>query len=486
MLRPYQVTAVEAVLGADNPVLTLPTGAGKTVCAVEIIRRHAGPVLFLAHRRELIAQAAAHLLRYGITAGVIQSGYAEHRNRPVQVASVQTLSRRTLPAATLIIIDEAHHARAESYLKILDAYDCPRIGLTATPARLDGRGLGKIFNTIIVGATARELCDDGTLIAPTVYAAPAPSMSGVAVERGDYNLTMAAERFDRAKITGDIVAHWRKHASGRRTVVFAINVAHSKHIVERFGSIAEHLDGSTPHDVRAGILRRLRSGETRVVSNCQVLTEGWDLPALEVAVIARPTASVVLHLQMIGRIMRAADGKAGALCLDHAGNHHRHGMVTDDRVWSLADDKPKQVKSTIRTCPACYLIIPAGATECDGCGYTFPSRPVAVVKEADGTLSLLNKLPFATRQAAWNQFEAQRIQFNFKPGYSLARYKQKFGDWPLVHDGQLIEHPNHAAILSDLVAVARRKGYKTGWAAFLFKTKFHRWPTREERANAGL
>lgn len=497
----------------ERPVLVSPTGSGKTYAASQLVHRLARPTLWLAHRRELVQQAAGQLAALGLRCGILQAGFQEKRWLPVQVGSVQTLARRELPPAELIVVDECHHAVGESYRKLLAAYPSAYVlGLTATPFRLDGRGLGSVFRTLIVAATTRELCDDGTLVAPSVFAPPGPTMQGVKITAGDYNLEQAAQRMDTKKLTGNIVTTWLKRAGphthdgasgpahgglwaglesdapagGRRTVVFAINVAHSQHITERFveaGVRAEHLDGTVPAIARAAILRRLRTGETTVLSNCMVLTEGWDLPALEVAVIARPTASLNLHLQMLGRIMRAAHGKAGALVLDHAGNHGRHGAVTDDIEYSLEDQRGATVKkkdgeAPTRTCPSCYLVCPAGCHECPECGHAF-TVDTPLPEETPGEL-----VPFEARRRAWEGWEAQRKAHGFRDGYSLARYRDAFGEFPVVADGQIVDPATAGweakrAEYRRLVAVARRKGWKEGWAAVMFQKRFGTWPPRQ-------
>ena len=496
ILRPYQEQAVAAVIEhlRGKPVLVAPTGSGKTFMGVHVVKALNRPTLWLAHRRELVQQAAGQLTALGVRCGILQAGFQEKRWLPVQVASVQTLARRTLPPAELVVVDEAHHAVGPSYRQLLDQYPhADVLGLTATPFRLDGRGLGEVFSTLVVAATTKQLCEDGTLVAPVVFAPPVPTMQGVKITAGDYNLKQVAERMDKAKLVGDIVETWRKHAGGaaRRTVVFTINVAHSQHITERFraaGVAAEHLDGTVPALARAAILRRLRMGETTVLCNCMVLTEGWDLPALEVAVIARPTASLNLHLQMLGRIMRAAEGKAGALVLDHAGNHGRHGGVTEEIEYSLdgtvrAKRKPGDGEERTKTCPQCYLVCPAGCHACPECGFEFASEAV-IPHEAPGEL-----VPFGVRSALWDQWEAQRLRCGFREGYALARYKDRFGEFPLVHNGKLVNEVTdevRAAQLKRLAAVAKMKGYKPGWALHVYHQKFGHWPTRAMKLAAGL
>jgi superfamily II DNA or RNA helicase len=344
-LRDYQRRAVDDVIAKldRRPILVSPTGSGKTTMATEIVERLGVPTLWLAHRKELIDQAAERLEAHGLTTGIVMSGYETVPEAQVQVASIQTLVRRDKPPAGLIVIDECHHAAADSYQNVLAEYpDAHIVGLTATPFRLDGRGLGDLFGELVVAAWPDELCTDGVLHKPRIWASKAPDLRGVRVVAGDYNLGALAQRSNTAELNADIVETWRKRAAGRRTVAFAVDIAHSMAITKAFQDVgvpAEHLDGGTSRDNRDAILERLRQGKTQVVSNCMVLTEGWDLPALACAILARPTASLNLHLQMIGRVMRACEGKDGAIVLDHAGNHHVHGLVTRRLNYTLSDEK---------------------------------------------------------------------------------------------------------------------------------------------------
>ena len=313
-LRPYQIEAVERVRqsirgGARRILLVLATGGGKTVVASNVVASSVAKskrVLFVAHRRELIRQTFAKLVRNGLSAadvGIIMAGVESRpgdlfggeelparddelwtklaRRRPtapVQIASVDTLRNRERPAADLVIVDEAHRALAKSYTDLRDAYPkAIHLGLTATPYRADGRGLGESYGDLVVVASPSLLIGEGFLVAPRVFTVPAsklPDLGGVRVRGGDYDAEELAKAVDQAALVGDIVEHWQRHAPGVRTVAFASSVEHSRHIAARFveaGVAAEHLDGETPADERDAILRRLERGETLVVSNCGVL-----------------------------------------------------------------------------------------------------------------------------------------------------------------------------------------------------------------------
>jgi len=491
-LRDYQQVAASAVLRylSERPVLVLPTGAGKTVTAAHIVRRLTCRTLWLAHRRELIAQAAASLRRHGLEVGEILAGTDPTPDAPVQVASVQTLLRRMHPPADLVVIDEAHHVRASSYERIVDLYPNARfLGLTATPFRLDGQGLGTPFGRIVVGAYTDDLCRQGYLVEPIVYAPDRPRIAGAPRRGGDYTERQQVEAMRRPAITGNVVRTWMQRSRDRRTAVFAVNIEHSRWIVREFrrrGVRAEHLDGSTPRAQRDAILYRLRTGYTRVVSQCNVLSEGWDLPALDTAIVARPTASLCLHLQMIGRVMRAADGKAGALVLDHAGNHLRHGVVTQRLQYSLSDRvTPESLGGDTepgpgRRCPECYLIVPPGVPECPGCGHEYRvQRP----RHVEGDLVRLRReAPLEDQQRAWERIDAQRQERGYQEGWSFHRFTALYGFAPLVVDGQVVRpedatREQRESVFLKLEARRIQRGYKPGWTGVQYRAVFGEWPT---------
>jgi superfamily II DNA or RNA helicase len=491
-LRAYQRRAVDDVLARldRRPILVSPTGSGKTTMATEIVERLGMPTLWMAHRKELIDQAAERLEAHGLKTGIVMSGYDGNPDAQVQVASIQTLVRREKPPAGLIVVDECHHAAADSYQNVLAAYpDAHIVGLTATPFRLDGRGLGDLFGELVVAAWPDELCADGVLHKPRVWASKAPDLRGVRVVAGDYSLGALAERSNTAELNADIVETWKKRAAGSRTVAFAVDIEHSMAIAKAFkdaGVPAEHLDGGTPRSERDDILDRLRASETLVVSNCMVLTEGWDLPALECAVIARPTASLNLHLQMIGRVMRACDGKDGAIVLDHAGNHHVHGLVTRRLNYTLSDEKVGSDEPLgLRRCGNCGLLFGMDEPCCPECGWV----PVAdggaerrrPAIHGPGELSEFDDTSFEYRRQMWVQIEAQRMAGGYRPGWSFYRFKDRFGVEPVVADGELI-HPAAAsyvekrAYFKHLTCVAVAKGFKPGWASYRFRDAFGQWP----------
>jgi len=392
-LRPYQFEAVERVRdcvrrGARRVLIVLPTGSGKTLVASHIIASavaRGSRVLFLAHRRELVNQAYRKLLVQGLPEdqiGVLMA--ADPRRRPaavVQVASVDTLRNRAKPPAELVFVDEAHRARAKSYKSIAAEYPkAVHLGLTATPYRADGEGLKDAYDDLVVVASPRQLIAQGYLVEPrvfTVSSSQLPDLSEVRVKGGDYDEAALADAVDRQALVGNIVDHWLQHAAGLRTVVFAVSVAHSQHIAERFrqaGVAAEHLDGTTPLAERDAILARLEAGSTQVVANCGVLAEGWDQPSVKCAVLARPTKSTGLYLQQAGRILRPWQDTR-AVILDHGGCALEHGLPQEDREFSLEGTKKKRFRKGLvvpasKVCPECYAVLAPAVRLCPECGCT--------------------------------------------------------------------------------------------------------------------
>jgi DNA repair protein RadD len=462
-LRPYQADVVatfghEVAKGRRRVILVAPTGAGKTVIAAEIIQAEVAlcrPVLVLSHRREIITQTSRKLHAHGIPHGIIQAGFRTRPLQSVQVASVQTLWHRAirteameLPPADLLVIDEAHHCPAQTYRKIIDAYsDAVLLGLTATPCRGDGRGLGGIFESIVECPQVADLIAGGFLVKTRVYAPVDPDLKGVCTVAGDYNEGQLAERMDRPKLIGDIVTHWHKFSQCRKTVAFAVNVAHSIHLRDEFiaaGVRAEHIDGSTPKAERDATLARLAAGEIEVVCNCMVLTEGWDMPEVGCCILARPTKKMGLYRQMIGRVLRPAEGKADAIILDHSGAVFRHGFAEDAVEWTLAPDRRAESAkhaarcevgsaSRLLACTQCEAIRVAGEP-CPHCGF-LPQRQPRPIDFQDGDLAEVGR--------------------DRRPGVRLHDKAEWFGMFTYI---------------------ARERGYKSGWAAHKYREKFGHWP----------
>ena len=439
-------------------LLVAPTGSGKTVIASELIRRWVAQyrrVLFLAHRREIIMQTSAKLVANGVRHGIVMANVDPRPMELVQVASIDTLHVRgvrsdamDLPPADLVIFDEAHRARGRTREHLIGLYpNAVLLGMTATPCRGDGRGLGNLFDVMVEAPQIAELIVGGFLVKSRVYAPIDPDLKGIKVQQGDYVISQLAGRMNTAGLVGDLVEHWHKHGEQRRTIAFAVDVAHSVAIRNQFlgaGVPAEHLDGETPILEREAILARLASGETKVVSNCMVLTEGWDCPPVGCCILARPTQQMGLFRQMIGRVLRPADGKADAIVLDHSGAVFQHGLPEDHVEWTLnvdgraatpAHEKRKAGQApALRTCPSCQADM--NKPPCYHCGWE-PKPRARDVEFEDGTLGLVvggksrAKIPTVQEKIAFHA-ELRWLADNrgYKPGWAAHQYKNKFGVFP--------------------------------------------------------
>ncbi len=350
-LRDYQSDLLDRVsqswnAGNRRVMLQLPTGGGKTILFSHLVAQtiaRGGLVLILAHRQELIIQAADKVQTItGITPGIIKAGYTPDYASPIQVASVQSLTRRLVncPQFDLVVIDESHHATANSYRNILDHFPNSLVlGVTATPIRLDGSGFRGLFDELVCGVTVKELTEMGSL-SPFKYFAPERSMSLVGVRKrgGDYSAEQIETANPSESVAADCLKAYRDYLEGKTVVVFAVSVAHSLAIASSFqanGIPAAHLDGNSDPNTRSLTMTAFREEKIRVLTNCALFDEGLDIPGLDGVILARPTASLGRYLQMVGRALRPSPDKPHATIIDLAGNWQRHGLPDDDRVWSL-------------------------------------------------------------------------------------------------------------------------------------------------------
>jgi DNA repair protein RadD len=460
VLRPYQVRAIEKLhaaiaAGVRALLLVLSTGAGKTIIAAELIRmavEQRQRVLFLAPRRELVQQTSAKLA--GQRHGLLLAG-SEGRidlYAPVQVASVDTLRSRVrrkrlvLPNFDMVIVDEAHLHVTEARKALLELWpQALRIGLTATPTRRDGRALGLLFDRLIEPTTTAELTRTGYLAPARYFSVSKPDLSRVRTVAGDYNAKdLEGVMMDRPALLGDIVRHWLTHAPTRRTVLFATSIKHSVALAEEFlqaGVAAEHVDANTPAQMREATFARFRAGQTQMLCNCFLASYGFDLPELNCVILARPTRSLMLYLQMIGRGLRAAEGKSDCLILDHSGAVHQHGFATDAREWTLegnlalvrpdgpaAKERPEAKMLTCPECACCFT----GTRLCPECGYFFAPKGKEIRTMAGELVEIGEHLERhdQDRLAFYAELRGIARERRFKDGWAAHKYREKHGDWP--------------------------------------------------------
>lgn len=463
-LRPYQSAALESLrrslaTGHKRPILVSPTGSGKTVMAKGIIESATTKgrrVMFLAPRRELIKQTSRTLERAGIRHGVIMAG-EELIGADVQVASWDSLrswikrGKIRAPQMDLLIVDEAHLSLAPTYLRLIrECYpQTPAIGLTATPARGDGKPLGGLYDDLVEAADVRRLIDAGFLVEPRYFAPTKPDLEGLKVARGDYETRGIEARFNTPQIVGDVVYNWFRIARDRQTVVFAGTVAHAKHLRDRFresGVTADYIHCQMDLAERDAVLARVASGETRVICNVDILTFGWDQPAVSCAVLARPTKSLVRYFQTVGRVLRPAPGKRDALVIDHGGVVDELGFVDEPVAWTLDGEeriqdkhqRERKAKKPI-TCGDCGAVY-SKQRKCPECGAepTASSRGLNVY---DGDLQELDREKKRNNRIWTN---AQKARFfaelkgyaaskGYSEGWAAHKYREKFGVWPNAH-----------------------------------------------------
>jgi superfamily II DNA or RNA helicase len=426
VLRPYQrdqIAHLAAVLhtGRRRVVAQAPTGSGKThliasLCAAAV--QQGLRALILATRSRLVRQLHERLTEFEVPHGVIAAPLPELRHSAlgVQVASADTLYRRALvdrrmplPPADLVVFDEAHLAGADTRLALLESYpQALRLGFTATPARKSGRGLGNVFDALVLGPCMLDLIASGMLVRPRVFNVPVVTQAELdAVPRdkdSDYQPKALGSLLSRPKLLGDVVQNWLKIAAGKRSLCFAVSKAHGAELVQEFtqaGVAAELITDMDAENSREQAIARLEGGQTQVLVNCFLLSYGVDLPSVECIVLARPTRSLVMYLQMAGRGMRPAPGKDSFLLIDHGRVVENLGLPHVPREWTLdvrrnvdAEARERTRKATEekpRTCPECchaWLVSEDGEA-CRECGWKPAPRPKAVRVEAADLLELL-------------------------------------------------------------------------------------------------
>ena len=357
-LRSYQNQKIKKIYEAwknhRSVMLQMPTGTGKTVLFNQIVKdelANNSKVLIIAHRKELIDQNVARLWNdFGIRAGTIMANVRADLSLPVQVASIQTLNRREYPdlKPSIVIIDEAHHVPAKSYRELWETYpDSKFLGVTATPIRLSNEGFKDLFDVLILSNSIDEFIQDGYL-AKIKYIGRSPilpkmDLSNIAIIGGDYDSEQLSQKMCEEAVMANLIQSYFDHAKGKKMIVFAVTTDHSKSIVERYqaaGFAAAHIDADTKKEERNDIINKFRSGEIRILSNVGIVSEGFDVPDCQVVQLARPTKSLAMYLQQVGRCMRPSRSKPYSIVLDNVGLYDEFGSPKRHREWSL-DASPK-------------------------------------------------------------------------------------------------------------------------------------------------
>lgn len=438
-LRPYQNDVVEQLRtawreGYKAPCIVLPCGGGKSCILADMARRttyNGKRVLFLVHRRELVDQIIGTFCRWGV----------DMRYCDVMMVQTATRRRKKLTRPDLIMTDENHHSLAVSYRNIYEHFpDVLRVGVTATPVRLNGDGLGDVNDKLIIGVSAKWLIEHQCLAPYDYYAPNVADLTGLHTKMGEYVTADIEKAMIKKAVFGDVISYYRKLADGKKAICYCASIKHSEAMAKTFcenGIPAAHIDGETPAAQRSQMIADFRSGKLRILCNVDLISEGFDVPDCECAILLRPTQSLTLYIQQSMRCMRYRAGKR-AVIIDHVGNYARFGLPDDDREWSL--EKKERKKRTeaeeIRTkmCPECFLAFePPNKVGvpivCPHCGYTFPKQE--------------------RKELEQEQAELQKIE-----GFRLN------------YDG-----PESCRTYLELLDYARRKGYKPGWAYYQAKRR---------------
>ncbi len=482
-LFPHQQEFVQAInvsiaAGHRRICAVAPTGFGKGVVIANRAAVAAGRRLriwVVAHREEIVADLSGRIHKQGVPHGMIASGYHEQPRQLVQVCSVDTLIRRLhrLKPPDVILQDEAHHlVQDNKWGKVIE--HCPRaflIGFTATPERLDGKGLGAghggYFTDMVLGPTTAWLTDNGFLCPALAIVPPAVDLSSIAPGKLDTRAGLDAqgEILRRGEHLGDVVSHYLKAIAPRHmgtALSYCCSVAHAETQARAFrdaGIPALVVDGDTDRGIRRRAFLDLADGTLKVLCNCDIAGEGTDVPSVTGVIIDRRTKSLSRHLQMLGRGLRTATGKELAIFIDHVGNigdgqgRTNLGMPTDPRNWSLEGRATREARHPAaephRNCPQCCARTPCSSPSCTNCGYQFPVRPPI--------------------EAETERVEGQLVEFDPVKAAELKAIEE-------ARKKRLTEERDCRS-LEDFQALGRARGYKPGWAK-------HRWNLREQRSHA--
>jgi superfamily II DNA or RNA helicase len=432
-LRPYQTDLIKSLKqayrdGYKSPCIVLGCGGGKSVIVADIAKKttqKGNHVLFIVHRQELCDQIRETFEWWGVNMDLCRIGM------------VQTITRRLakIKPPTLIITDENHHSLANSYKRIYDYFpNAHRVGVTATPVRLNGGGLGDVNDKLIIGVSTKWLIDNSYL-APFDYFAPTiTDLTGLHTQRGEFVAEEVVSKLNKAAIYGDVINHYRQLSDGKQAICYCASIEHSKNMAAQFntaGIASAHIDGETLRSERNRIVSQFRSGEIKILCNVDLISEGFDVPDCNTAILLRPTKSLTLYIQQSMRCMRFKPGKR-AVVIDHVGNYARFGLPDMDREWDLTPAK-KGIKKAenevqIRQCPECfYTHLPAPM--CPHCGFVYPIKERTIDEIKDARLEQITGivLDYSTPEdcGTMDELQAYARNHNFKPGWAFYAAKRR-------------------------------------------------------------
>jgi superfamily II DNA or RNA helicase len=423
--------------GHKRTLLVSPTGSGKTVMFSYLargVRAKNKRVYILVHRDELVEQVSETLAKFDVPHGIIAAGRPATPSQ-VQVCSVFSLVNRLddYPPPDLIIPDEAHHACSGStWDRIFKAWpESFVLGVTATPIRLDGKPLKGSFAHMVLGPTPAELMEGGDLCGYTLYAPPV-AIGKLKKRMGDYVKSETAAAMDKPQLVGNAVEHYKALAAGKRAIVFCVSLEHAENTAAAFraaGFAAQRIDGTMKRGARKQLVGAFSAGTIQVLTSCDLVSEGFDLPAIEVAILMRPTPSLALYLQQVGRSLRPFPGKDKAIILDHAGNSGVHGLPDDDREWCLdGEESGRKGKAppTLRLCGRCYAHTKSGVMVCPHCQWAWPAE-AREVEAVSGELEVVSP------------DEVARVKLDLRREVGMAKTAEA------------------------LIAIEKARGYKPGW-----------------------
>jgi superfamily II DNA or RNA helicase len=440
--RDYQVAGINEIRklftqGFTKVLLWLATGAGKTFVFCLMIKsavEKGRKCIVVVRGRKLVDQASSRLFREGVPHGVMMAGHWNNRpHAKVQVCSIDTLISRGLkPEADLIIIDEAHMSSSKGYKEFLSQYGHETFVVAVTATPWVEKGLAHVAQEIVHPITMEQLVDENYLVPFRYYAPDTPDLSEVKVSSStkDYVNSELADAMVKGQLTGSVVSHYKQLANGRKAILFAVNIRHSKIMAERFngaGVPARHVDSDSTDEEREEAYKQLASGEIMVLCNVGVACTGVDIPPASAIIMARPTKSLNLFIQQAGRGTRLCpeEDKEDCILLDHAGNIDEHGFPTDEPEVNLNGWKKEGHKKLSKICKNCFAVY--RSSRCPECGYTPPPAPTAEIEESDGTLKEIKKEEIDPIKLAHKQLLKEARKTKKKAAWAHYKLVDRFG-----------------------------------------------------------